>query len=56
MSVAELAASPPRSYGRIVAIDIARGAALLAMASYHFTWDLEFFGYADAGLTAFGPW
>ena len=36
---------------RIVAIDIARGAALLAMASYHFTWDLEFFGYAPAGLT-----
>ena len=32
------------------------GVAPLAMASYHFTWDLEFFGYAHAGLTAFGPW
>src|SRR5690606_12348748 len=52
----EPAASPPRSHGRIVAIDIMRGTALLAMASYHFTWDLEFFGYADPGLTAFGPW
>lgn len=41
---------------RIVAIDAARGAALLAMASYHFTWDLEFFGYAPAGLTEFGGW
>lgn len=41
---------------RIIAIDIARGIALLAMASYHFTWDLEFFGYTDPGLTAFGWW
>ncbi|MER8629861.1 DUF1624 domain-containing protein [Mesorhizobium opportunistum] len=41
---------------RIVAIDILRGIALLAMASYHFTWDLEFFGYTDPGLTAFGWW
>jgi uncharacterized membrane protein len=41
---------------RIVAFDVARGIALLAMASYHFTWDLEFFGYTDPGLTAFGWW
>ncbi|PDQ19986.1 hypothetical protein CN311_16565 [Mesorhizobium sanjuanii] len=41
---------------RIITIDIARGIALLAMASYHFTWDLEFFGYTDPGLTAFGWW
>ncbi|TIY10607.1 MAG: DUF1624 domain-containing protein, partial [Mesorhizobium sp.] len=41
---------------RIIAIDVARGVALLAMASYHFTWDLEFFGYTDPGLTAFGWW
>ncbi|UVK45917.1 DUF1624 domain-containing protein [Mesorhizobium sp. AR07] len=41
---------------RIVAIDIVRGIALIAMASYHFTWDLEFFGYTDPGLTAFGWW
>ncbi|MBX3597328.1 MAG: DUF1624 domain-containing protein [Rhizobiaceae bacterium] len=42
--------------GRIAAIDVARGVALVAMAIYHFTWDLEFFGYADPGLTAIGGW
>ncbi len=41
---------------RIAAIDIARGLALLTMAIYHFTWDLEFFGYADPGMTAQGGW
>lgn len=41
---------------RIEAIDAARGIALLAMVSYHFTWDLEFFGYVTPGLTAFGGW
>ncbi|MBP0439885.1 DUF1624 domain-containing protein [Tianweitania sediminis] len=41
---------------RIRAIDIGRGAALVAMAIYHFTWDLEFFGYLSPGLTAFGGW
>ena len=41
---------------RIIAFDVVRGIALLAMASYHFTWDLEFFGYTDPGLTAFGWW
>jgi uncharacterized membrane protein len=45
-----------QSSGRIAAIDIMRGLALLAMASYHFTWDLEFFGYVRAGLTEFGGW
>lgn len=41
---------------RIEMIDLARGLALLAMAVYHFTWDLEFFGYAAPGLTAEGGW
>ena len=41
---------------RIDAIDIARGVALVAMAVYHFTWDLEFFGYVDPGMTAVGGW
>lgn len=41
---------------RIEAIDLARGVALVAMAVYHFTWDLEFFGYAPAGMTAAGGW
>ena len=42
--------------GRILAIDVARGVALLAMASYHFTWDLEFFGYITPGTTGMGGW
>lgn len=41
---------------RIEAVDLARGIALLAMVVYHFTWDLEFFGYARQGLTAEGGW
>ena len=49
----ETSTSPSR---RIPLIDVLRGVALLAMASYHFTWDLEFFGYASLGLTAHGPW
>lgn len=49
-------ATPARGKSRIAAIDIARGVALLAMAIYHFRWDLEFFGYATPGLTAVGGW
>lgn len=41
---------------RIAAIDIARGMALLAMAVYHFAWDLEFFGYAAPGTTLQLEW
>jgi uncharacterized membrane protein len=41
---------------RIEALDVARGLALVAMAIYHFAWDLEFFGYANAGMTATGGW
>lgn len=41
---------------RIELIDIARGLALVCMAIYHFTWDLEFFGYIERGTTAFGGW
>ena len=48
--------SIPPPTRRIEAIDAARGIALLAMVSYHFTWDLEFFGYVGRGLTAFGGW
>lgn len=45
--------TPP---ARIVALDVARGVALLAMAAYHLAWDLEFFGYAPAGMTSVGGW
>lgn len=41
---------------RVSVIDVARGVALVAMAIYHFAWDLEFFGYAEPGMTAFGGW
>lgn len=41
---------------RIAVIDIARGTALVAMAVYHFGWDLEFFHYMDPGTTVSGGW
>lgn len=41
---------------RLQIIDLARGLALVAMAIYHFTWDLEFFGYAPPGMAAQGGW
>lgn len=37
---------------RIAALDVARGLALIAMTTFHFSWDLEFFGYAEPGLTS----
>ncbi|MEO0542576.1 MAG: heparan-alpha-glucosaminide N-acetyltransferase [Pseudomonadota bacterium] len=40
---------------RISAIDWARGVALVAMAVYHFTWDLTFFGYIDTSVATTGP-
>jgi uncharacterized membrane protein len=52
----ESAARPAAKSSRIPIIDVARGVALIAMAIYHFTWDLEFFGYAERGLTAVGGW
>lgn len=42
--------------GRIDLLDALRGLALVAMAIYHFTWDLEFFGYVAAGTTGTGGW
>jgi uncharacterized membrane protein len=56
MELEQAPAGPRKPTRRILVIDALRGAALLAMASYHFTWDLEFFGYAAPGLTAFGGW
>lgn len=52
MSSAASPAEPKRS--RIELVDVARGVALIAMAIYHFTWDLEFFGYLDPGATSQG--
>ena len=39
---------------RLHALDIARGVAILCMASYHFSWDLEFFHYLDQGTVGSG--
>jgi uncharacterized membrane protein len=39
---------------RILLIDTLRGVALIAMATYHFSWDLEFFGYLDPGTATSG--
>ena len=41
---------------RLSLLDAARGVALLAMTSYHFTWDLEFFGYIEPGTATHGLW
>ena len=41
---------------RITGIDRLRGLALIAMAVYHFTWDLEFFGYIEPGTAGTGGW
>lgn len=54
VATADLSRQPARR--RLASIDIARGLALLAMAVYHLAWDLEYFGYADPGLTAEGGW
>lgn len=41
---------------RIRWLDSARGIALIAMAIYHFTWDLELFGYIAQGTAGTGGW
>ncbi|WP_082475893.1 heparan-alpha-glucosaminide N-acetyltransferase [Rhizobium sp. Leaf341] len=35
-------------------LDVVRGIAILAMASYHFSWDLEHFGYLAPGTVGIG--
>ncbi|QEE43986.1 DUF1624 domain-containing protein [Rhizobium sp. WL3] len=44
----------PPSRPRLPALDAARGLALIAMATYHFSWDLEFFGYLEPGTSTQG--
>ena len=48
--------TPPSrpSRPRLPALDAARGLALIAMATYHFSWDLEFFGYLEPGSSTQG--
>lgn len=49
-------AEAPLRGKRLGALDTLRGVALLAMASYHFTWDLEMFGYLEPGTATQGLW
>jgi uncharacterized membrane protein len=41
---------------RLPLIDAARGLALLAMAVYHFSWDIRYFGYISADVTGDLGW
>ena len=51
-----LAEKSSQSGSRLGRLDIARGFALIAMAIYHFGWDLEFFGYLVQGSASQGWW
>jgi uncharacterized membrane protein len=42
--------------GRILALDLARSGALLAMAVFHFVYDLELFGWVAQGTAVSGGW
>jgi uncharacterized membrane protein len=52
----ETAAIDTRRKGRMGSLDTLRGLALIAMASYHFTWNLEYFGYLEPGTAPTGLW
>jgi uncharacterized membrane protein len=54
MAVIAESTDVPRKSPRIGILDTARGIALLAMASYHCTWDFEFFGYLASGTAETG--
>ena len=41
---------------RISLIDVIRGLAVIAMTIFHFSWDLENFGYAHHGMTTEFAW
>ncbi|MCY0146874.1 DUF1624 domain-containing protein [Hoeflea sp. G2-23] len=44
----------PKSKFRLDGLDLFRGLALFAMATYHLAWDLELFGYLDPGTANHG--
>lgn len=45
-----------KSKQRLIALDTARGLALCAMMIFHFTWDLEYFGFVPSGSTSKPEW
>jgi uncharacterized membrane protein len=53
MTVPVTETEAPRS-PRIGLLDTVRGVALVAMATYHFSWDLEFMGYLTPGTAETG--
>ena len=50
------ASTTPSTPARIALLDVARGLALVAMAIYHFSWDLEYFGWMAQGTAVQGGW
>ena len=46
----------PPARGRVDALDLARTLALICMAIYHFTYDLEMFGYIAPYTAVTGGW
>lgn len=50
------AVSNPPVKARLGRLDVLRGIALVAMATYHTGWDFEFFGYLEPGTTGHGIW
>uniref|UniRef100_UPI003BAD6268 DUF1624 domain-containing protein n=1 Tax=Stappia sp. TaxID=1870903 RepID=UPI003BAD6268 len=50
------AATPATPRGRMDALDVARGLALLAMAVYHLSWDLRWFGLVDWPVDSSRGW
>ncbi|SFB37180.1 Uncharacterized membrane protein [Rhizobium sp. NFR07] len=54
MTIAADSQAAAQKSPRILLIDTLRGIALIAMATYHLTWDLEFFGYLDPGTATQG--
>ncbi|MGI9363943.1 MAG: heparan-alpha-glucosaminide N-acetyltransferase [Rhizobiaceae bacterium] len=54
-----ISSNPPdtsHSNLRVPIIDVSRGFALIAMAVYHFTWDLGFFGWIAPDTALRGGW
>ena len=51
-----MAHTPAHRTSRVLALDLARTAALVCMAVFHFTFDLELFGYLPTGTTTSGGW
>ena len=54
MNQAETLNAPSKT--RLGKLDVLRGIALVAMATYHTGWDFEFFGYLEPGTTGHGAW